>query len=283
MNPWMAVAGEGPTLWTLIGRFHPATVHFPVALLSVAAFLEGWQILRRRSVLAPATIACTGLGLVFAVLATVMGWANASGRKHDDLLETHRWAGVATTAVALVAMFLVDRARTAQGGRKVLGARIALLVGMVLVGLTGHWGGELVFGDSYYRSGAPSWLAWFFKKKGDAQERSDPPPQGVISKVDFEKHIAPIIQTSCLKCHGDLKPKGMLRLNTKENAMKGKCIKPGDPNNSTFYTLLIDKDPDVRMPDKADPLPKSQVELVRQWIQEGASWPDGLVLQPVEK
>src|SRR5438105_132150 len=106
----LMAAGEGPTLWTFLGRFHPATVHFPIAMISIAALMEFLQIIRRKPGLNPATFTLTIVGLVSAALASLMGWANASGKSHDDVMEAHRWAGVATTGVAVVAMILVAKA-----------------------------------------------------------------------------------------------------------------------------------------------------------------------------
>ena len=39
--------------------------------------------------------------------------------------------------------------------------------------------------------------------------------------VDFVKEIQPILERTCLKCHGPEKPKGGLRLDTNEGLLKG--------------------------------------------------------------
>lgn len=273
METLLATAADGPTLWTFFGRFHPATVHFPIALLSVAALLEFLQIVRRKPGLSAATFPLTAIGLAAAALATLMGWASASGKPPKDLIETHRWAGVATTVVAAGAMVLVTKARAAQGWI-VQAARGSLFLGMIVVSLTGHWGGQISFGETYYSD------AWPWKK---------PPPEDRLpllitsGKIDFAADIAPIIKDSCFLCHGGEKGgkngKGGLRLTTKALAMKGgdggPCIVPGKPGDSSFYTLLVTKDPDARMPEKAKPLPAEQIEKVRRWIEQGADWPEG--------
>lgn len=279
-----APLGDGSTLWTFFGRFHPATVHFPVALLIAAAMVEGWQLLRKKPGLSPATLPLIVLGVATAVVSTLMGWANASGRKHDDLLETHRWAGVATTVVALIAMGLVLKARNAPKGALLQGARAALLAGTVLVGLTGHWGGKLVFGAEYYSSGAPDWLRnIFWPEEAKAENGGKLPLPMVTDKINFETQIAPIIKESCIKCHNPGKKKGKLLLDTKANAMKGgengPIFVPGKPLESSFYKLLIDPDEDVRMPEKAKPLPKDQIETIKKWIEQGAEWPDNVTIK----
>jgi len=252
-------------LWTFFGRFHPATVHFPIAMLSVAALVEFLQIIRRRPGLAPATFTLTLVGLVSAVLATLMGIANAGGKHHHDLIETHRWAGIVTTVAAAAAMALVFKARAGQGAI-VNAARGSIFLAMILVSVTGHWGGAITL-PGYYD-------VW--SKVEVLQKPSEGP-------VDFIRDIAPIIQASCFSCHGGDKSgkngKGGLLLTTKALAMKGgdggACIVPGKPGDSSFYTLLIAKNPKERMPDKAKPLPPEQIDKVYRWIEKGALWPDG--------
>jgi hypothetical protein len=99
------------------------------------------------------------------------------------------------------------------------------------------------------------------------------------SKVDFDRDVRPILQASCLKCHGaEGKPKGQFRLDLKALAFKGgvtgKSILPGNSKGSRLYTLLVDPDDDARMPQKAPALSREKIDLVRRWIDEGAAWPD---------
>jgi uncharacterized membrane protein len=268
----IAASGDGPTLWTFFGRFHPATVHFPIAMLSAAALLEFLQIVRRKPALSPATFAMTLIGLASAVLGTLMGLANASSKVHDDLIETHRWAGIVTTIAACGATVLVVKARSAQG-KIVQAARASLFLAMILVSVTGHWGGQISFGENYYSAAWP----WSPPPK-DEGTRYIP-----LGNVDFVADVAPIIKESCFVCHGGEKSgkngKGGLLLTTKALAMKGgdggPCIVPGKPDKSSFYTLLNSKKPDELMPKKAKPLPAEKIAKVRRWIELGAEWPEG--------
>jgi mono/diheme cytochrome c family protein len=107
-------------------------------------------------------------------------------------------------------------------------------------------------------------------------------------KVDFAKDIQPILQNSCLECHGPEKTKGGLRLDTKELTLKGgkngAVLVPGQADKSELYlrtTLPADND-DV-MPNKGDKLTKAQTDFLRDWINQGAEWPEGVVLVSVAK
>src|SRR5262249_7857619 len=106
----------------------------------------------------------------------------------------------------------------------------------------------------------------------------------VAGKVDFSKEVAPLLKDYCLRCHGGDEVKGKFNLATKASAMKGgrngQCIHPGKADKSTFCTLLVDPDPEERMPPpKAKQLTKEQIETIRKWIEQGADWPDGLALK----
>ena len=99
------------------------------------------------------------------------------------------------------------------------------------------------------------------------------------TKVDFVKEIQPILEKSCIKCHGTEKQKGKLRLDSKEAVFKrsadAQIIVPGDAEKSDLYrrVALPPGDDDI-MPNEGEPLPKVQIVLIRDWINQGATWPD---------
>ena len=108
--------------------------------------------------------------------------------------------------------------------------------------------------------------------------------QAADTKVDFVKEIQPILEKSCVQCHGPEKDKGGLRLDTKEAALKGGkgelAIVPGDPAKSDMYhRITLPKDHDDVMPSKGDLLTKAQQDLIRDWIKQGANWPAGVVVK----
>lgn len=97
-------------------------------------------------------------------------------------------------------------------------------------------------------------------------------------KVDFSKSIKPILEKTCLECHGATKDKGDLRLHTKEAAL-AHAVVPGKPEESElFKRVSLPKDHDDIMPPKGEPLTAEQVAVLKAWIAQGAEWPEGLVL-----
>ncbi len=107
------------------------------------------------------------------------------------------------------------------------------------------------------------------------------PPLASAAPADeptFWSDIRPIFQKNCTICHSskNIEKKdigGGLSLTTFDAAMKDPkepVVVPGKSAESKLFQLLITKDEDKRMPKDADPLPPSDLELIRKWIDEGA-------------
>ena len=64
---------------------------------------------------------------------------------------------------------------------------------------------------------------------------------------------------------------------------EGTGITPGKPAESTIYELMtLPKDDELVMPpEKKQQRPtKEEITLVKLWIEQGAYWPEGLMLRP---
>ena len=101
--------------------------------------------------------------------------------------------------------------------------------------------------------------------------------------VDFAKDVVPILQSRCVECHGPDKQKGKLRLDTKADFFKGgkdgEIVKPGNAGESDLVKrTLLPSDNDDRMPPKGEALTAAQIEVLKSWVNEGAKWPDGVVV-----
>jgi len=106
------------------------------------------------------------------------------------------------------------------------------------------------------------------------------PPPSDKTGVTYATDIKPLFEKSCVKCHGAEKPKGRLRLDSLEGALKGgedgKVVLPGDGAGSMLVQNVAHAgDPDDYMPpprNKANigPLTKEQIGLIRAWIDQGA-------------
>ncbi len=104
-------------------------------------------------------------------------------------------------------------------------------------------------------------------------------PPASQSKVDFVRDIQPVIAKNCYPCHGPDQQKGGLRWDSKEIALKGgrsgPVIVPGDSASSRVIRMVAGLEEDMVMPKKGDRLTAAQIGLLRAWIDQGASWPEG--------
>lgn len=104
--------------------------------------------------------------------------------------------------------------------------------------------------------------------------------------VSFQKEIAPLLQRRCASCHDAESNKGKYRLDSFVRLLKAgdsdlAPIVPGRPADSELVSLLHETSPDDRMPQKADPLPESEIKLIERWITEGAQFDGGSPKRPL--
>lgn len=102
------------------------------------------------------------------------------------------------------------------------------------------------------------------------------PPQATPAQLEqFEKQVFPILQKSCLKCHGgEAKIKGGLRLTSREAIMKGGDTGPAlefpDSSKSLLLKAIHHQD-GLEMPPSGK-LPAEQLKILEAWIKAGAPW-----------
>src|SRR5918911_458196 len=107
---------------------------------------------------------------------------------------------------------------------------------------------------------------------GSNMGRADesPPPA-----IDFNRQIRPILSEYCFQCHGpdDKQRKAKLRLDVRAEALgHGSVIVPGKAAESELIERVAGEDAQTRMPPArtGKRLSPQQVELLRQWIDQGA-------------
>ncbi|MBI2480457.1 MAG: DUF1549 domain-containing protein, partial [Planctomycetia bacterium] len=91
----------------------------------------------------------------------------------------------------------------------------------------------------------------------------------------FEQQIRPILATKCVKCHGEKKQEGKLRLDSHEAMLKGGESGPSIVPGETSESLLIEaiKYESFEMPPTGQ-LSAKEIEHFEQWIASGAIWPE---------
>jgi len=98
-------------------------------------------------------------------------------------------------------------------------------------------------------------------------------------RVDYPTQIKPILRERCYACHGALRQKSGLRLDTVGFVLRGgrsgAVVTPGDASKSLLLHRVSATDAAERMPPEHDgePLSSEQIALLQTWIQQGAPSP----------
>jgi hypothetical protein len=114
-------------------------------------------------------------------------------------------------------------------------------------------------------------------------------------KIHFAQQVKPLLERSCAACHSGETPRGLFRIDGRESILKGgasgeAAIVPGNSEKSPLIDFVSGTVPDSEMPPKAQrkrfpALKTDEVALLRAWIDQGAEWPNGVLLsaQKLEK
>ena len=102
----------------------------------------------------------------------------------------------------------------------------------------------------------------------------------VSAEINFARDIRPILNGKCIECHGGVKASGNVSYVYEDRVInyEGKSgytvVKPGNVEESELYFRVTTDDEDDRMPppEDHDSLSEKEIELFRQWIEEGAKW-----------
>ncbi len=113
-------------------------------------------------------------------------------------------------------------------------------------------------------------------RAADVDATKLPPP--AARKIDFTSDVKPILDLSCIRCHGPEKPKSGFRLDNRAGALKGGNesvdIVPGQSAQSPLIHYVAGLVPDMQMPPdgKGEPLKAEQIGVLRAWIDQGVQW-----------
>lgn len=268
-------ASETFWLWQFLGRLHPMLVHFPIGLLCVALLLELIDWKRKSTGLRDATNILTWVGAASAVFAVIFGLLLANSEESAGTnLEIHRWAGISTMVLSIIAVLSLRSPNRSL-------YRTLLLVTTFGVSFAGHYGAMLTHGDDYLTSVLPS------SETKEPEGASEPDfvltnngelnPQQI---QDLNVEVRTILAHNCYSCHSETKTKGGLRLDSKEAIMKGGedgvVVIPNHPDKSEMIRRIsLPKGDKEAMPTKGKRLTEREIKLLTFWIEKGAKWPDG--------
>jgi len=97
-----------------------------------------------------------------------------------------------------------------------------------------------------------------------------------VVAADYLTEIKPLLRERCYACHGALKQKGGLRVDTVEAMRQSKVIVPGDPMASIMIERVSTGELDDRMPPEheGEPLTPEEVDWLTSWIIADAPAPE---------
>lgn len=105
--------------------------------------------------------------------------------------------------------------------------------------------------------------------------------------VDFLTDVAPILEAKCLGCHNPNILKGDFSMTTREDIIGAgeDILIPGNAEDSMLHwiTLPFSDDEPPEMPEDGDPLTEEETQILADWINAGADWPEGMVLKEKSK
>ena len=92
-------------------------------------------------------------------------------------------------------------------------------------------------------------------------------PVSAQERVDYVKHVKPILTRHCAECHNDKQQKGGLRLDTAAALLQGgdsgSAVVPGQAGKSLLIEVLGTASPYPRMPYKRSPLSDKEIGLLK--------------------
>jgi hypothetical protein len=102
------------------------------------------------------------------------------------------------------------------------------------------------------------------------------------------KQIKPLLERSCVACHGGVKPRSRFRVDGRDAILRGgdsglAAVVAGHSEKSRLIDYVSGKVPESEMPPTAvrerfPGLTADEVALLRGWIDQGAEWPTGVLL-----
>jgi len=261
--------GNERTQWLqFMGRFHPLSVHLPIAFVLLVPLLEFFGRIPRFSYLHPSAGFILGLATLSATAAATLGWClGRSGVYSGPLISQHMWGGIVLTLVCWLCWLLRTEM---QDAKPAYATTLALAV--ALVTWTGYRGAQLSLGPNHLTELMPAPLRHVLHvsdKMAPSMSQADP-------RTFYGARVQPIFASRCIGCHNADTHKGNLRLSSYQSLMRGgkhgPAVQPGNTQSSDLLRrITLPASHDDFMPKGKPPLSADQVKVVELWIAAGAS------------
>lgn len=297
----LSVSVLAATNWIkFFGHFHPLLVHLPIGFL---VLLGAMEVTGRFKQFQHITAARGFILVMLSIAATftiVCGWMLASGGGYGHrVLLYHRWLG---TSVGILSILLLG----IWMYKKNVGITYysTLLAALIVMTFAAHFGGTLTFGSRYLSKYAPGFLKPLlssdvkrgavplpnnnlalqsppenahYTSRGEQSVRITPIVDMHAGGSFYSRYIQTIFTDNCTRCHGRNRQKAHLRLDSyywMRHGSRGRpVVIPYNPARSRLYQLIsLPLWHRHHMPPRRHhQLTPTQIQLIRWWIQSGAS------------
>ncbi len=244
-----------------IGRLHPLLVHLPIGILVMAFLLDMFGRRKKFKVLGAGVPFVLLVGAISSVITLITGWLiSRNGQYDESLLDYHFWFAVALTVGAVILYFI------SQGNKEKRAKRFYVpffILVMLLLMVTGHFGGSLTHGSNYLFESASEGVLI----------------EGAVEDIKvYDQVISQIFKNKCNTCHNPGKLKGELLLTTREGILKGGKTGAFLLAHETGTSLAIEridlpKTEKKHMPPKGKAqLTSDEEKLLKWWIEQGGDF-----------
>ena len=96
-----------------------------------------------------------------------------------------------------------------------------------------------------------------------------------VAEARFEIEVRPLLVEQCIRCHGDKKQRGGVRLDRAEHLFQAAdgnapVVKPGDAKSRLLEAVRYEGDYPMPPDGKLTP---AQIAILERWVADGAHWP----------
>ena len=249
-----------------LGSLHPLIVHLPIGIVLLTIAIDVFMKNKNNSVLRVIT-----MGWFFSffsgMLAAAFGWfLGDNGYYFESQINIHRWSGIAFVSLCFIvwlALFLNFRFSLPK-------KRFINMTAIILLIVTGHFGGEMTHGQNYLFESLP-----FVKKEISVLSLTEAKRIELDSLFVYEDLVYPVLEEKCMACHNQNSAYGGLNMSAYESMVKGgnsgAGIQKGNPYTSLIYKRVsFPHDHPKFMPPAGVPLSYDQIATLEWWIDNGA-------------
>ena len=253
-------------LLDFLGSLHPLIVHLPIGIVLLTIAIDVFMRNKNNSVQRVIT-----MGWFFSffsgLLAAIFGWfLGDNGYYLESQINIHKWGGIAFVSICFIIWLLrYTNFRFSKSFN-----RSVNLTSIILLMITGHFGGEMTHGQNYLLENLP-----YTKKKISVTTLSESKRSNNDSLFVYEDLIHPVMEEKCIACHNQNLASGGLNMSSIESMIKGGNSGAGIQNGNPFESLIYKRvsfphDHPKFMPPTGVPLSYDQIATLEWWIDNGA-------------